>query len=243
MSLINYLTRIHFADDVLEDALGAEIAAFKVTRPMIVTDPGIVNSGLVERILDVFDTNIHPTVFDKTPENPTEKACQEAAKIYRRNKCDCLIGFGGGSSIDLAKAAAILISHDNDLSSYSAIEGGTARIKDKLPIIIAIPTTSGSGSEVSRTAAIVSSKGRKLSLISKYLVPKIAIIDPTLTLNLPPFMTAATGMDALTTCVETYIATAYNPPADGIALDGLRRVADNIERAVETVPIFLPDAK
>lgn len=234
MSLINYLTRIHFADDVLEDALGAEIGAFKVKRPMIVTDPGIVKSGLVERILDVFDADISPVVFDKTPENPTEKACQEAARIYRESDCDCLIGFGGGSSIDLAKAAAILISHDNDLSSYSAIEGGTARIKDKLPIIIAIPTTSGSGSEVSRTAAIVSSKGRKLSLISEYLVPKIAIIDPTLTLNLPPLMTAATGMDALTTCIEAYIATAYNPPADGIALDGLRRVATNIERAVET---------
>ena len=234
MSLINYLTRIHFADDVLEDALGAEIEAFKVKRPMIVTDPGIVKSGLVERILDVFSLDITPVVFNKTPENPTEKACQEAVRLYVESDCDCLIGFGGGSSIDLAKAAAILISHGNDLSSYSAIEGGTARIKDKLPIIIAIPTTSGSGSEVSRTAAIVSSKGRKLSLISKYLVPKIAIIDPTLTLSLPPLMTAATGMDALATCVETYIATAYNPPADGIALDGLRRVAANIERAVET---------
>jgi alcohol dehydrogenase class IV len=108
-----------------------------------------------------------------------------------------------------------------------------ARIRDVLPPLIAIPTTAGTGSEVGRGAIIVLEDGRKLGLISPYLIPKAAICDPTLTLGLPPRLTAGTGMDALTHCVETYIATAYNPPADGIAIDGLSRASANIERAVE----------
>ncbi|MEM7044158.1 MAG: iron-containing alcohol dehydrogenase, partial [Pseudomonadota bacterium] len=132
-----------------------------------------------------------------------------------------------------AKAVGILVSHDGPLADYAAIEGGVARIKDRLPPLIAVPTTAGTGSEVGRGAVITLDDGRKLGLLSPYLIPKVAICDPTLTLDLPPLLTAATGMDALTHCIETYIATAYNPPADGIALDGLRRAAAFIERAVE----------
>src|SRR5690606_23925554 len=117
------------------------------------------------------------------------------------------------------------VSHDGPLISYAAVEGGVSRIQNILPPVIAIPTTAGTGSEVGRGALIVFDDGRKLGLISPYLIPKVAICDPTLTLTLPPELTAATGMDAITHCVETYIATAYNPPADGIALDGLRRAA------------------
>ncbi|WP_435996716.1 iron-containing alcohol dehydrogenase [Rhizobium sp. LjRoot30] len=233
MSLINYLTRIHFADDVLEEAVLAETAALGIRRPLVVTDRGVLRAGLLDRLLDAFDSRTEPVVFSETPSNPTEAACRQAAEIFMGNDCDCLIGFGGGSSIDLAKAVGILVTHDGALQSYAAVEGGTARIRDVLPPIIAIPTTAGTGSEVGRGALIILDDGRKLGLLSPYLIPKVAICDPTLTLTLPPLLTAGTGMDALTHCVETYIATAYNPPADGIALDGLRRAAANIERAVQ----------
>ncbi len=232
MALINYLTRIHFADGVLEDALQVEIEELGVTRPLLVTDQGLVKAGLVERLQSSLPPNVAPALFNQTPSNPTEKAVHLAAELYRAHDCDGLVGFGGGSSIDLAKAVGIAVSHDGPLAGYAAIEGGLARIKNKLPSLIAIPTTAGTGSEVGRGTIIVLNDGRKLGLLSPYLIPKVAICDPTLTLCLPPKLTAATGMDALTHCIETYIATAYNPPADGIALDGLKRAASHIERAV-----------
>lgn len=233
MSLISYLTKIHFADDILEEALRAETAALRIRRPLIVTDRGLVETGLLERLLDALNGGVEAVIFSDTPANPTEAACRQAAELFIGHGCDCLIGFGGGSSIDLAKATGILVSHEGPLSSYAAVEGGTARIRDVIPPIIAIPTTAGTGSEVARGALIILDDGRKLGLLSVHLIPKVAICDPTLTLGLPPHLTAGTGMDAITHCIETYVATAYNPPADGIALDGLRRAYGNIERAVQ----------
>lgn len=232
MALINYLTRIHFADAVLEEAIAAERTALGLRRPLVVTDAGLVAAGLVERLLDALnDTTV--TVFDETPANPSTRAARSAANLYRERGCDSVIAFGGGSPIDLAKVTALLVSHDGPLCSYAAVEGGIARISDVLPPVVAIPTTAGTGSEVGRGALVVFDDGVKRGIESPYLVPKVAICDPTLTLELPPALTAGTGMDALTHCVETYISAAYNPPADGIALDGLRRAADNLERAVE----------
>ncbi|MGI9419352.1 MAG: iron-containing alcohol dehydrogenase, partial [Geminicoccaceae bacterium] len=204
-----------------------------IERPLFVTDQGLVAAALVDRVHSALPPSLEITTFDETPSNPTEAAARRAAEMYRTEDCDGLIGFGGGSSLDLAKAVGLLVTHNGPLADYAAVEGGVARIKDILPPLIAIPTTAGTGSEVGRGAVIILDDGRKLGLLSPYLIPKVAICDPTLTIGLPPLLTAGTGMDALTHCIETYIATAYNPPADGIALDGLRRAAAHIERAVD----------
>jgi len=233
MPLITYLNRVHFGQNILPEALVAECRELSIRRPLIVTDKGVAGAGLVTQVLDALPANVTPTVFDGTPENPTEKSCEEALRAYWENTCDSLIGLGGGSAMDLAKAVALMASHDGPLSSYMAIEGGVASIMNVLPPLIAIPTTAGTGSEVGRGALIVLNDNRKLGALSPYLIPKAAICDPNLTVSMPRFLTAATGMDALTHCVETYISRAINPPADGIALEGLRRAARSIKRATE----------
>jgi alcohol dehydrogenase class IV len=231
MSLINYLTRIHFGSGLLSEALPAEITRLAITRALIVTDKGLVATGLPARVAALLSSTASSVVFDETPQNPTEHATLAGRQVYHDEKCDAVIAIGGGSAIDLAKAIALTATHDKPLADYAAVNGGVGRISDNLPPLIAIPTTAGTGSEVGRGAIIVLNDHRKLGFISPYLIPSVAICDPELTITLPPHLTAATGMDALTHCIETYIATAFNPPADGIAIDGLKRAAANIRQA------------
>lgn len=232
MSLISYLTKVHFADGVLEEALPAEVTALGIRRPLIITDRDIAGAGLLDRAIDALPRTATPHLFAAVDRRPTEATVRTAVTGYRLHKADGLIGLGGGSVIDVAKAIALAVSHDEPLVTYAAIEGGIARIADRLPPLIAIPTTAGTGSEVGRTAMIIVDGHGKLSFTSPYLVPKVAICDPTLTHGLTADLTAGTGMDALSHCLESYLATAYNPPADGIARDGLTRAAANLERAV-----------
>jgi alcohol dehydrogenase class IV len=171
------------------------------------------------------------TVYDATPANPTEAAVREAAALVKQNQCDGLIAFGGGSSMDCAKGVAIVATHEGPMTRYATIEGGSPRISERVLPLIAIPTTAGTGSEVARGAIVIVDDGRKLGFHSWNLVPKAAILDPDLTLGLPPLLTAATGMDAIAHCMETFMAPAFNPPADGIGLDGLARAWSHIESA------------
>jgi 4-hydroxybutyrate dehydrogenase len=170
-------------------------------------------------------------VFDQTPSNPTEAAVRAAAAVYRSQGCDGLIAVGGGSAIDCAKGVAIAATHEGPLKTFATIEGGSPRITEGVAPLIAVPTTSGTGSEVARGAILIVDDGRKLGFHSWHIVPRTAICDPELTLGLPPLLTAATGMDAIAHCMETFMAPAFNPPADGIALDGLERAWSHIERA------------
>ncbi len=229
MANIYYLTHIQFGYDSLA-LLPAECARVGITRPLIVTDKGVVAAGLVQHALDALKTSDLP-VFDDTPSNPTEAMVLAAAARYRQNRCDGLIAVGGGSSIDLAKGTAIAATHPGRLTNYATVEGGSDRITGAVAPVIAVPTTSGSGSEVARGAAVIVGDGRKLSFHSWHLLPKSAICDPGLTLGLPAMLTAGTGMDAISHCIETFLSPAFNPPADGIALDGLERAWAHIARA------------
>lgn len=203
-----------------------------IRKPLLVTDQGIRAAGLLEKILvELAAHRLQSVVFDQTPSNPTENAVRSARELYVSNNCDGLIGLGGGSAIDCAKGVAIVVNHPGALTTYATIEGGSPKISPDVPPLIAIPTTAGTGSEVARGAVIIVEDGRKLGFHSWHLVPKVALLDPDLTLGLPPSLTAATGMDAITHCMETFIGAAFNPPADGIALDGLQRGWEFIERA------------
>ena len=229
MAYIYYLTHIHIGTDALLQ-LSSECERIGIRRPLIVSDKGVVAAGLVERVTATLK-NLPCTIFDDTPSNPTEAMVRRAADLYRDGACDGLIAVGGGSSIDLAKGAAILATHPGELKTYATIEGGSTRITAAAAPLIAVPTTSGTGSEVARGSIIILNDGRKLGFHSWHLLPRSAICDPQLTLGLPPYLTAATGMDAIAHCVETFLSAAFNPPADGIALDGLERAWAHIERA------------
>ena len=229
MATISYLTRIEF-----EAGLAAKLPDFcaelGMTHPLLVTDAGLTALGLTAKIGGCFAEM--PPVYDGTPANPTEAAVLEALERYQAAGCDGIVAVGGGSSIDLAKGLRLLAVHAPPLAQYAAVEGGVAKIRGPLPPMIAAPTTAGTGSEVGRGAVIIMADGRKLGVLSPLLLPSIAVCDPELTYGLPPVLTAATGMDALAHCLETYMSPAVNPPADAIALEGLARGYGALRRAV-----------
>ena len=229
MAQILYVTNILIDFGVLSQ-LQAECERVGFRRPLVVTDAGVKAAGLLDRALAALP-GLKAAVFDQTPSNPTESAVRAAVAVYKAEACDGLIALGGGSSIDCAKGVAIAAVHEGPLKTYATIEGGSPRITDRVPPLIAVPTTAGTGSEVARGAIVIVDDGRKLGFHSWHLVPKTALLDPELTLGLPPMLTAATGMDAIAHCMETFMAPPFNPPADGIALDGLQRGWAHIERA------------
>lgn len=229
MAFIYYVTQVQFDFGAIK-LLRQECDRVGITRPLVVTDAGVKAAGILQKALDMLP-GMAVAVFDQTPSNPTEAAVLAAAALYKASGCDGLIAVGGGSAIDCAKGVAIAATHDEPLTSYATIEGGSAKITDRAAPLIAVPTTSGTGSEVARGAIIIVNDHRKLGFHSWHIVPKAAICDPELTLGLPAKLTAATGMDAIAHCMETFMSAAFNPPADGIALDGLERGWAHIERA------------
>ena len=192
----------------------------------MVTDPGVRAAGLADQVVG----RVPVTWFDRTPPNPTDSAVTRAAEAYLAAACDGVVAIGGGSSIDLAKGVALLATHPGPLAGYAMVDGGTERITAAVAPLVAIPTTAGTGSEVGR-AAMITVGGRKLDFLSPHLFPARALCDPDLTLGLPPLLTAATGMDALTHNIETYLSPLVNPPAEAIALDGVARAAGWIVEA------------
>jgi alcohol dehydrogenase class IV len=210
--------------------LAREIDRLGLKRPLVTTDAGVREAGLLDRALSAVKGLALP-VFDSTPPNPTEEAVLSAFDLYRAEACDGVIGLGGGSSMDLGKAVALLAGSGGPLDRYDPVAGGARRV-DRVAPIIAIPTTSGTGSEVSVGFVIVMKDGRKLTFASPKMIPGVAICDPELTLGLPPSLTAATGMDAITHCIEAILSPVVNPPAEGVGYDGLRRGWRHIEAAV-----------
>jgi alcohol dehydrogenase class IV len=219
---LNYFNRPHFENGAIEK-ISKVLNTHGIKNPLICTDPGLSSIGMTEKIRSLLSYDISPSFYEETPANPTEKAVSEALEIYKKNNCDGVVGFGGGSSMDLGKAVALMANHDGNLIDYSVVEGGYKKITETIPMI-AIPTTSGTGSEVSDGALIIMNDGRKLILASPHLRPNAAICDPELTIGLPPILTAGAGMDALTHCIEAILSPINDPPAEAVGLDGIEKI-------------------
>jgi 4-hydroxybutyrate dehydrogenase len=231
MALINYNTKVQFDFGAIS-LLPQEMALAGAKRPLIVTDKGVAAAGLVGKVKAALPKDMPVAVFDSMPANPTEAAASAAYEAYMANGCDSIIGLGGGSAMDGAKAAAILASNEGPLERYAFYNVGMS-FPPKLPApTFVVPTTAGTGSEVARSSVLIFNSGRKSLLFVTPGTVRCAILDPEMTLGLPPAITAATGMDAIAHCLETFCSPRVNPPADAIALDGLRRAAANLEIAV-----------
>jgi 4-hydroxybutyrate dehydrogenase len=225
LSTFSFPTKICFGPGAI-----AELPRYSTTRPLLVTDSGLANSTHFKRVLSLIPS---AAVYSGVLPNPTEQNVFDGLAAYRDNDCDGIIGLGGGSPLDAAKAIRLKVTHPLTLAEYDDLIGGDSHITANLPPYIAIPTTSGTGSEVSRSTVItLAATNRKTVIFSPHLIPSVAIADPELTLALPPRLTAGTGMDALTHNVEAYLAKGYHPMCDAIALAGTRLAWDNLPKVM-----------
>jgi 4-hydroxybutyrate dehydrogenase len=230
VSVFTFPNRILFGAGA-SSLLAGELARLGVTRPLVVTDSGLIASGLIGPVIEPLGPQSF--IFSGVQNNPTEEDVLTGLARYREAECDGLVAIGGGSPIDAAKAVRLLATHPGKLADYDFTRGGQDRIEPSMPAMVAVPTTSGTGSEAGRGTLIqLPQTGRKTIALSPYLLPSVAICDPRLTLGLPPLLTAGTGMDAFTHCIESYLSTTYHPLCDGIAVEGLRFISKGLETAV-----------
>lgn len=201
---------------------------------MLVTDPGLVKAGVVEQALEMLSKSKSKfKVYDEVHPNPVEEDVEKGSEFYQNNTCDGILALGGGSAMDVAKAIRFFVNHPAPLAQYSVLQNGAAKITGTLPKMYAVPTTAGTGSEVGRGAVItLRDTGRKTLFVAPPLMPTIAVLEPSLTAKLPPHLTAATGIDAFTHCLESYFAPIYHPMADGVALEGIRLCLNHLNDAV-----------
>ncbi len=228
MTILSFNTKVHFGHGERAQ-LAAEIKLNAISRPLFVTDRGVRSAGVFDRAIASLGSGTTPVIYDDTPPNPTEDAVESCAALYHAQQCDGIVGIGGGATLDLAKATAVLCGQAAPLWEYCNRHPQPRAIHQPPPVIL-VPTTAGTGSEVGRSAVIIFRHGVKAGISCPTIV-RAAICDPELTLTLPAVMTAACGMDALSHCVETFCSPVVNPPVDAIAIDGMKRIFGNIERA------------
>ena len=233
MQQYNFPTTIYFGDGALK-ACAESIKADGATKVLLVTDATLVDVGIAKTVEDeLVGAGLAVALFTGVHPNPTEDDVEHGAEYYLKQRCDALLGLGGGSPIDTAKVIAIAATHDGPLAKYDDAKGGDRLIKGPLPPIYAIPTTAGTGSEVGRSGVIITRESNNKTVIfHPQLMPKIAVLEPKLTEGLPPAITAATGIDAFVHCLEAYLAPGFHPMADGIALEGMALVLKNLPLAV-----------
>jgi len=224
--------KINSGEEALE-TIPYELNMLNAKRPIIITDKGIVNAGLLQVLLDSFaDSEITiGAVYDETPSDSSLKIVNLIVELFRTQNCDSIIALGGGSAIDTAKGVNIVLSEErSDLSELMGVD----RLSKVQKPFIAIPTTSGTGSETTLVAVITDTERNiKMPFTSYLLLPKVAIIDPRMTLSLPPFITAATGMDALTHAIEAYTCLQKNPVSDAYSWAAISLIRDNLVEAVQ----------
>lgn len=232
--LWSFPTRVVFGEGA-SGQCGVEAIRLGGRRALLVTDEGIEAAGLLEPIRSALEAAgvAHESVLDISS-NPLESEVLGAARAYDTFKADIVIGVGGGSVLDVAKLVRLAVTHPAPLAQYDDAIGGSENIVGPLPPMIAIPTTAGTGSEVGRSGVItIQATNRKTVIFSSLLLPDVAILDAGMTQTMPPMMTAATGMDALSHCVEAYCSLGDHPMADAMALGGVRLCHRSLRAAVE----------
>jgi alcohol dehydrogenase class IV len=228
-------TTIIFGQSSLKQ-LPQYLSELGMNQPLIVTDGGFVKTVAFQKAASILQgAGIDYRLFSNIHPNPFEEDIEQALRFYRYQKCHGVIGLGGGSSMDAAKALTVLAANKGQVSNYDVANGGNQNIRGPLPPLVAIPTTSGTGSEVGR-CSVISSKalGRKFMVCHPLMMPAMAILDPELTLELPPFLTAATGMDAFSHCLESLTSPVFHPLCDAIAVKGIELIVQYLERAFNT---------
>ncbi|MBC8022771.1 MAG: iron-containing alcohol dehydrogenase [Burkholderiales bacterium] len=229
----SFPTTIHFGPGARK-LVAEHLKQQGVKRPLIVTDKGLAALPILKDFSDSLSglaMNVYPGVFG----NPTKQQVADGVKAFKAHKADAVIGFGGGAALDVAKAVALMAVHEGDVLEYAWDHPNVRPIRNALPYFVALPTTSGTGSEVGRSAVISHDETHvKKIIFNPVLLARAVFADPELTVDLPAGVTAATGMDALTHNVESYLSPAYHPLCDGIALEGARIAAHALERAVKT---------
>ncbi len=229
----NFPTTIRFGAGASKE-LGDYLILHKLYNPLIVTDGTVAQLDFFKEIIrDLQNKNISPEVFTDIHKNPVKSDVYRGTEAYDYTKSDCIIGIGGGAALDVARAIVLRVNHREDLFKYDDLIGGDIYVDNEVPHFITIPTTAGTGSEVGRSAIIADDEThQKKILFSPKLLAKIVFADPMLTMDLPPFITAATGMDALTHNMEAYIAKMSHPMCEGIALEGISLISQSLERSV-----------
>jgi alcohol dehydrogenase class IV len=230
----SFPTRIVFGAGSVS-TLASQVQSIGGKRALLVCDAGVVKVGIAERVRDLLEKGGVPTaVFDRVDPNPVEKNIADGVAAYRAHDATCIVSVGGGSPLDAGKLIALAVTHSRPLVDYDdAVDGGRF-IGPTVPPIVTIPTTAGTGSEVGRSGVVtLAATGRKTVIFSPHLLAKVALLDPELTRSMPPRITAATGFDALTHCLEAYCSLGDHPMADAIALGGLELCAQHLARAVE----------
>lgn len=229
----NFPTTIRFGAGAIKE-LPDHLAANGLRRPLLVTDPVVVQLGFFRDIRKSLEVRgFSAEVFADIHKNPVKSDVEKGGEAFTAGERDCIIGIGGGAAMDVARAIALRIHHHRDLFDYDDLIGGDVYVTEDVPYFITVPTTSGTGSEVGRSAIISEDDThRKRILFSPKLLAKVVYADPLLTMDLPPFVTAATGMDALTHNLEAYLAKMYHPMCEGIALEGIDLIHGSIVQAV-----------
>lgn len=232
ISQFNFPTTIRFGAGVVSE-LPDYLKKNNLTKPLVVTDPNVAQLGFFKAIVeDLKAKGLKPEVFSNIHKNPVKSDVYAGVDMWDATKSDCVVGIGGGAALDVARAILLRINHREDLFKYDDLIGGDVYVTNDVPHFVTIPTTSGTGSEVGRSAIIADDvTHQKKILFSPKLLAKIVFADPALTMELPGFITAATGMDALTHNMEAFLAKNYHPICDGIALEGMRLISLSLEKA------------
>jgi alcohol dehydrogenase class IV len=230
----NFPTTIRFGAGVIKE-LPDHLAANGLSRPLLVTDPVVAQLGFFSEIRKSLEARgFSVQTFDAIHKNPVKSDVERGGDAFAEESRDCIVGIGGGAAMDVARAIVLRVHHHRDLFDYDDLIGGDQYVTGEVPYFITVPTTSGTGSEVGRSAIISEDDThRKRILFSPKLLAKIVYADPLLTMELPPFVTAATGMDALTHNLEAYLAKMYHPMCEGIALEGIDLIRGSIVQAVK----------